>query len=469
MKIKKIIVSTFLAGVAGLGLVACGSKSDNAKLVDDEGNEYTVEKTDDPEEIAKVIDSIVREASTPKKNNEHKYGIDICAKGKAKFKNNETDDKYEISADVDANVRLDIPSPEKDDEGYTEEVIDYINRIGFSAGVKAVASTNFPGIAMDLEAGLDIYTDEANIYAQLGNIDLAGLVNIIPEGAELPIEGLTPQTIISLLGTMSGSSFKLNKEALFGLIPEDGDFEISDLAMAYPFIDAFIDNGIGGVAELLSTTAVYDAYYGEVITDEEDDEDDEDGAFASFAPIVAPFCDTFGVSISKVKGSEVTFAMPLTEYIGDDIEEYFEGEYTAEEIKESIAEETVLATLYAIVDVAKVRPVQIKVEFEDVKDQINDGIENFFTRDLRTLNDVVPATTTSEEEISDSTQNYMDFMAALAVSECTSFEGSIVIDFLYGEKVKTISNDAKSKAIDVTDMVVGLVEGLIERENERLR
>ena len=428
MKIKKIIVNTVLTGVAGLALVACGNKKDNVELVDENGEKYTVEETDDAEEIAKVIDSVIRGASEEKAQNQTKYGFDFKANAKVNFDNNETKEKYSISANANANLRLDLPTPLKDEEGnYTETTEDYFAKLGLSAGLSASVKSNFPGLDLDLNAALDVYSDEEKIYLKVGDINIDDLNSYLDEEAAASL---------AIVNIIKNNGFYAEKASVLPMLGED-----FDLTEVFPFIDAYYESGYAGIINNIVTPG------------------DEDFDATSFTPIVVDFVDTFNISISKVDGNNVTFKLPLVDDFEFLVEDYFDEDpvYTHDEIKaildgESDEEEVVvLADLYATIDVKELLPVQLKFSTTDaIVDILQSEITDMIEYDLEELySDTEP----DETSISEREQNMIDAMTALAQSTVSNAEVEIVLDFVYGQKVNTISDAAKKDYIDITTLI----------------
>ena len=469
MKIKKLIVGTFLTGVAGLTLVACGNKNDNAQLVDENGKKYTVEKTEDPEKVAKVVDSIVREAtSEAKPQKETKYGVSVKADANLKLNNKAAEEKYAISLNVEGNVKFDIPAPEKDEAGkYTETSDEYFSKLGFSASLNANAKSSVPGLTGEVAAGADLYSDEEKIYAKFGTFDLDAVKAVMSDSNAAKVD------MVNVL--LSGQKLSLTKDGLNTLIKGDHEKSPLDFTEAFPFIDAFYESGIFGLVmaimanshdDALVKAPVLDSYlvYNDAISTTEDEEDDE--IDFSFTTMIAEFVDTFNISISKVDGNNVTFKLPIVEDISDYIKDYFDfddPEYTHKQIKDIIDAEgddalPVFATAYATLDVKKLLPVQLKVEGEKegLAGLIQSKLPDPNAR-LRALDTTTSTSTSTSSSTSTSIPEYQvnraKFLAALGASEVEDVSATVVIDFLYGKSVDTLSDSAKKDYKDATSII----------------
>lgn len=463
MKIKKLIVGTLLTGVAGLTLVACGNKNDNAQLnkndnaqlVDENGKKYTVEKTDDPEKVAKVVDSIVREAtSEAKPQNETKYGVSIKADANLKLNNKEANEKYAISLNAEGNVKFDIPAPEKDEDGnYTETSDEYFSKLGFSASLNAKANSSVPGLTGEVEAGVDLYSDAEKLYAKFSKFNVEDVKQVLND------EGAAQLDTIDF--ALSEKKLSLTKAALINLMKGDSEKNPLDFTEAFPFIDSFYQNGISGLVMAIMSNSKYDALsvYNDATSSTETEEEDDELDF-SLTTIVADFVDTFNISISKVDGNNVTFKLPIAEDIVDYIKDYFDysdPDYTHDEIKDIFDAEgddalPVYATVYATLDVKKLLPVQLKVEGE--KEGLSGLIQSSLSKPTSELRALDTSTSTST---STSTPEYKvnraKFMTALATSEIEDVSATVVIDFLYGKAVDTLSDSAKKDYKDATNII----------------
>ena len=454
MKIKKLIVGTLLTGVAGLTLVACGNKNDNAQLVDENGKKYTVEKTDDPEKVAKVVDSIVREAtSEAKPQNETKYGVSIKADANLKLNNKEAKEKYAISLNAEGNVKFDIPAPEKDEDGYTETSDEYFSKLGFSASLNAKANSSVPGLTGEVEAGVDLYSDAEKIYAKFSKFNVEDVKQVLND------EGAAQLDTIDF--ALSEKKLSLTKAALINLMKGDSEKNPLDFTEAFPFIDSFYQNGISGLVMAIMSNSKYDALsvYNDATSSTETEEEDDELDF-SLTTIVADFVDTFNISISKVDGNNVTFKLPIAEDIVDYIKDYFDysdPDYTHDEIKDIFDAEgddalPVYATVYATLDVKKLLPIQLKVEGE--KEGLSGLIQSSLSEPTSELRALDTSTSTST---STSTPEYKvnraKFMPALATSEIEDVSATVVIDFLYGKAVDTLSDSAKKDYKDATNII----------------
>ncbi len=455
MKIKKLIVGTLLTGVAGLTLVACGNKNDNAQLVDENGKKYTVEKTDDPEKVAKVVDSIVREAtSEAKPQNETKYGVSIKADANLKLNNKEAKEKYAISLNAEGNVKFDIPAPEKDEDGnYTETSDEYFSKLGFSASLNAKANSSVPGLTGEVEAGVDLYSDAEKLYAKFSKFNVEDVKQVLND------EGAAQLDTIDF--ALSEKKLSLTKAALINLMKGDSEKNPLDFTEAFPFIDSFYQNGISGLVMAIMSNSKYDALsvYNDATSSTETEEEDDELDF-SLTTIVADFVDTFNISISKVDGNNVTFKLPIAEDIVDYIKDYFDysdPDYTHDEIKDIFDAEgddalPVYATVYATLDVKKLLPIQLKVEGE--KEGLSGLIQSSLSKPTSELRALDTSTSTST---STSTPEYKvnraKFMTALATSEIEDVSATVVIDFLYGKAVDTLSDSAKKDYKDATNII----------------
>ncbi len=460
MKIKKLIVGTFLTGVAGLTLVACGNKNDNAQLVDENGKKYTVEKTDDPEKVAKVVDSIVRDAtSEAKPQNETKYGVSIKADANLKLNNKAAEEKYAIGLNVEGNVKFDIPAPEKDEEGYTETNAEYFSKLGFSASLNAKANSSVPGLTGEVEAGVDLYSDADKLYAKFGTFNVEDVKQVLNDEAAAQLDMVD--------FALSGKKLSLTKEAILAMATEEDDEEAGqsglNFATLFPYIDAYYETGIFGLVMAIMANSNYDALlaFNEATSLPEAEEKTDELDF-SLTTIVADFADTFNISISKVDGNNVTFKLPIVEDIVDYIKDYFDStdpDYTHDQIKAIIDAEgedalPVYATAYATLDVKKLLPVQLKVEGE--KEGLSGLIQNSLSEPSTRLR-ALESTTSTSTSTSTSTPEYQvnraTFMAALATSEVEDVSATVVIDFLYGKAVDTLSDSAKKDYKDATNII----------------
>ncbi len=501
MKMKKIIASTLLTGTCGLMLVACGSKKENATLVDADGNKYKVEETDDAEEVAKVVDSVVRKATEEEEQTQTKYGVNIKGGLNVKFVNS-NEDKYSINADINGNIRTDIPAPEKDDEGnFTQTNIDYFSALGLSAGLDFSLKSNFPGLDLDMSAGVDLFSDEDNIYAKFAKFDLDDIKSVLPEDKA---------TYVGIASMLSNQKLSLSKEAILSMATEEDDEEAGqsglDFSTLFPAIDAYYEGGIGAAFSFIpfgNTDDEYDALFEPVVTsDEESDEDDIElpdltEVFSIFAQAL-DFIETFNVEISDVDGGNVTFKMPVIDDSYKYLKQYFrdedEADYTHAEIAEKydgneekeVKPAPVVAYLYAKVDVLKLRPLQIKFETVDTEESeklfysmLSFGASLLFGAKRSEVERVEPTlrALTSEIEVSGSSsttsipeyqQNLSLMFQALVTSEIESFDANVVIDFVYGKNVDTISSSAKKDYTDATP-VIDLIETMTKKKEEDLR
>ena len=178
--------------------------------------------------------------------------------------------------------------------------------------------------------------------------------------------------------------------------------------------------------------------------------------------MIAEFVDTFNISISKVDGNNVTFKLPIVEDISDYIKDYFDyddPEYTHDEINDIIDAEgddalPIFATAYATLDVKKLLPVQLKVEGE--KEGLAGLIESRLpnpSAELRALDSTTSTSTSTSTSIPEYQVNRTKFLAALGASEVEDVSATIVIDFLYGKSVDTLSDSAKKDYKDATSII----------------
>ena len=497
MKMKKIIASTLLTGTCGLMLVACGSKKENATLVDADGNEYKVEETDDAEEVAKVVDSVVRKANEEEEQTQTKYGVNIKGGLNVKFVNS-NEDKYSINADINGNIRTDIPAPEKDDAGnFTQTNIDYFSALGLSAGLDFSLKSNFPGLDLDMSAGVDLFSDEDNIYANFAKFDLDDIKSVLPE---------EQATYVGIANMLSNQKYSLSKEAILATATEKDDEEAGqsglDFATLFSAIDAYYEDGIGAAFSFIpfgNTDGEYDALFEPAVTSDEDDIELTDlTEVFSFFTQALDFIETFNIEISDVDGGNVTFKMPVIDDSYKYLKQYFidedEADYTHAEIAEiydgneekEVKPAPVAAYLYATVDVLKLRPVQVKLETVDTEESeklfynmISFAASFLFGAKSSKPERVEPVLRayTSEIEVSGSSsttsipeyqQNLALMFQALTTSKIESFDASVVIDFVYGKDVDTISSSAKKDYTDATPLIDLIKTMTKQQEDEDL-
>lgn len=87
-------------------------------------------------------------------------------------------------------------------------------------------------------------------------------------------------------------------------------------------------------------------------------------------------------------------------------------------------------------------------EKEDVKETTTSEVSSTTSQDTNTSTSTSTSTSTPEYKV-----NRAKFMAAFATSEIEDVSATVVIDFLYGKAVDTLSDSAKKDYKDATNII----------------